>query len=309
MIYYFSSTGNSRALATTIAQHLNDKAVDIVPLLHADDSPSLTLGPTEKLGFVFPIYGWSLPDIVRTFLESLRIEGYNRQYVYFAVTCGDDVGVADRPIRKTFEQAGLHLDAGYSVTMPDSYVCLPGFDVDKPEERDRKLAQFRPRVREIAEQVERRAVVMDIHRGRFPWLKTNVLGWFFRKYLITDKPFRTTSDCISCGLCAKVCPMHNIELAPACGESSRSSRGSRVQEIMFNAQSSTPQGSRELAFAVGEAGANLAGKFESAAAMFNVTWLGHCTGCLACYHHCPTRAIRFGRRTEKKGQYLYKNRL
>ena len=160
--------------------------------------------------------------------------------------------------------------------MPDSYVCLPGFDVDKPEERDRKLAQFRPRVREIAEQVERRAVVMDIHRGRFPWIKTNVLGWFFRKYLITDKPFRTTSDCISCGLCAKVCPMHNIELAPACGESSRSSRGSRVQEIMFNAQCS----------------------------MFNVRWLGHCTGCLACYHHCPTRAIRFGRRTEKKGQYL-----
>ncbi|MBO4731047.1 MAG: EFR1 family ferrodoxin [Bacteroidaceae bacterium] len=254
MIYYFSSTGNSRALATTIAQHLNDKAVDIVPLLHADESPSLTLGPTEKLGFVFPIYGWSLPDIVRTFLESLRIEGYNRQYVYFAVTCGDDVGVADRPIRKVFSEAGLHLDAGYSVTMPDSYVCLPGFDVDKPEERESKFARFRPRVKEIAEQVLRRAVVMDIHRGCFPWLKTNVLGWYFRKFLITDKPFRTTSDCISCGLCAKVCPMHNITVMSQ----------------------------------------------ES-----NVQWHGHCTGCLACYHHCPTRAIRFGKRTEKKGQYLY----
>ncbi|MBR3633787.1 MAG: 4Fe-4S binding protein, partial [Bacteroidaceae bacterium] len=36
----------------------------------------------------------------------------------------------------------------------------------------------------------------------------------------------------------------------------------------------------------------------------SVKWHGNCTGCLACYHHCPTRAIRFGRRTEKKGQYL-----
>ena len=39
---------------------------------------------------------------------------------------------------------------------------------------------------------------------------------------------------------------------------------------MFNAQCSTVKQSRELAFAVGEAGANLASKFESEAAMFNV---------------------------------------
>ena len=47
----------------------------------------------------------------------------------------------------------------------------------------------------------------------------------------------------------------------------RSSR--ERQSSMVNGQSSTPQGSRELAFAVGEAGANLACKFESAAAMVN----------------------------------------
>ena len=35
------------------------------------------------------------------------------------------------------------------------------------------------------------------------------------------------------------------------------------------------------------------------------TWkhTGNCLSCFACYHHCPTRAIRYGKRTENKGQY------
>ncbi len=34
-------------------------------------------------------------------------------------------------------------------------------------------------------------------------------------------------------------------------------------------------------------------------------WLrqGVCTNCFACYHHCPTHAIEWGRMTQSKGQY------
>lgn len=36
-------------------------------------------------------------------------------------------------------------------------------------------------------------------------------------------------------------------------------------------------------------------------------WLhsGRCLACFACYHHCPTRAIEYGKRTKRKGQYYY----
>lgn len=36
-------------------------------------------------------------------------------------------------------------------------------------------------------------------------------------------------------------------------------------------------------------------------------WQGRCTGCLACFHHCPTHALQFGSRTKGKGQYLHDN--
>ncbi len=36
-------------------------------------------------------------------------------------------------------------------------------------------------------------------------------------------------------------------------------------------------------------------------------WHGHCTMCMACYHHCPVNAIQYGKATVGKGQYYFKS--
>lgn len=55
------------------------------------------------------------------------------------------------------------------------------------------------------------------------------------------------------------------------------------------------------------------GKCVSVCPLQNITledghpkWNGHCTMCMACYHHCPVNAIQYGKATEGKGQYYYK---
>lgn len=37
-------------------------------------------------------------------------------------------------------------------------------------------------------------------------------------------------------------------------------------------------------------------------------WNGNCTMCMACYHHCPTNAIQYGKGTVGKGQYYYNHK-
>lgn len=54
------------------------------------------------------------------------------------------------------------------------------------------------------------------------------------------------------------------------------------------------------------------GKCLSVCPLQNITledgrpvWHGHCTMCMACYHHCPANAIQYGKATEGKGQYCF----
>ena len=55
------------------------------------------------------------------------------------------------------------------------------------------------------------------------------------------------------------------------------------------------------------------GKCVEACPLKNITleegrpkWNGHCTMCMACYHHCPVNAIQYGKATMGKGQYYFK---
>ena len=59
MIYYFSGCGNSRFIAESIAQALNEPLV-FIPEAEREGNLTLQLAQGERLGFVFPIYSWPL---------------------------------------------------------------------------------------------------------------------------------------------------------------------------------------------------------------------------------------------------------
>ena len=43
--------------------------------------------PGEPVGFVFPVYFYSLPTVVNDFLDRLKLAGAG--YIYAVITCGD----------------------------------------------------------------------------------------------------------------------------------------------------------------------------------------------------------------------------
>lgn len=209
MLFYFSGTGNSRWVALQLGDLLQEKVWSVADVL--EDSQVYTLGDTEAVGFVFPVYAWGPPDV---FLRWMRSVQFSRKpaYLYFVCTCGDDAGkTADVFIRAVAER-GWECVAGFSVWMPNTYVCLPGFDVDSEGLAFRKLREARMRVGEIYSCLQKREKGFGCYEGSFPWLKTYVLRPLFRRFLMSSRAFRVTSACISCGKCDQVCPLHNIRL-------------------------------------------------------------------------------------------------
>lgn len=54
-------------------------------------------------------------------------------------TCGDETGEAPQMFQKALEERGLKSLGFWSVIMPNTYVLLPGFDVDLDEIENYKI--------------------------------------------------------------------------------------------------------------------------------------------------------------------------
>ena len=195
MIYYFSGTGNSKYVAQRLAEALSETLCDMATT-DIRNTDSMTLG------FVMPVYYWGIPNIVLDFLKDFRIS--NKPYIYLIFTCGGSTGAAG----KMFEKAlGRKTDAQFSVIMPDTWT--PMFDVSDKAKMEHILDAAEPKIDEIIGKVEKQAKGdFNRHKGFTPL--TPLVYPSYKKQ--STRKFTVSGDCISCGLCEKLCPSGIIKL-------------------------------------------------------------------------------------------------
>ena len=209
MIFYFSGTGNSKWIAEQLADRLKEQLI-FIPETMRNAIFDYEMADKEKIGFVFPVYSWGPPPIVLQFIEQLNLQRYDKQYLFFVCSCGDDTGLTQQVFCNAVSRRGWKCDAGFSVIMPNNYVLLPGFDVDSKEIEERKLTDAIPKLAEIGSMLEEGKEVFQCHEGSFPFIKTKIINPFFTKWGISARKFHTTDACIACKRCEKACPMNNI---------------------------------------------------------------------------------------------------
>lgn len=209
MIFYYSGCGNSKFIAESIADALNDRLV-FIPEAQRDENFEYDLEEGEMLGFVYPIYSWRPPHLVDEFVEKMIING-KPSYVWTAVTCGDNAGMTEQIFRKALNDRGFELNAAYCFKMPNTYVNMMGMTVDKPEVASEKIVKAKDKLPKMIEMIKSKSTYSDMIKGGLPRFKSNVIGKSFWKWA-SDKPFFANDKCISCGLCAKVCPVKNITM-------------------------------------------------------------------------------------------------
>lgn len=209
MIFYFSGTGNTRWAAKQIAEAIDDTLYFIPTELKANCS--YTLKPGERIGFFFPVHGWMPPRIVRNFIKRVSFNGFTDNYVYALCSCGDDIGMTMKILRSDLKKKKLPLNASFSITMPETYVCLPFFNLDNTQKAIHKIKSAKESLDLFAEAIISKKEVDFTHKGSFAYSKTFLLGIPFNKWLITDNPFHVNSDvCVTCGKCFRTCPTENI---------------------------------------------------------------------------------------------------
>lgn len=188
MIFYFSGTGNSKWIANQLSKVQKEDLVFIPDALR-DGTSEFCLREDEKVGFVFPIYSWAPPAIVLRFIQKLSLKGYNGQYLFFVCSCGDDTGLTQKVLTKALKYKGWECHAGFSVTMPNNYVLLPGFDVDNKELERKKLAESIPNLKRINTLISRKECVFSCYEGSIPFIKTRIINPLFNCFQMSPEKF------------------------------------------------------------------------------------------------------------------------
>lgn len=204
IIFWFSGTGNSLAIAMDLADRL--KGFELAPVARAGGN---SIPVADRAGVVFPVYGFGLPNIVRRFLERVPLPGAG--YFFTLCTMGGLAGAPHRDAAKILAERGGRLSAGWSISMPGNYPVLRG--PPPPNKMAGIFAKAQARVVEIASLIATGATP-PFEDTRQPL--RSLLAMVNRKAAASfgeaDSHFSAGPNCRRCALCSKVCPVANIRM-------------------------------------------------------------------------------------------------
>lgn len=211
MILYFSGTGNTRYCAEHLGRML-DTEVRCFTVGELRQPTYARFSSADKdIILMTPVYSWGLPPVVDEVLSRGRFEFAKDARVWLVMTCGDDTGLAARRWRRIMRDQNLEAAAAFSVQMPNTYVCMKGFDVDSDEVAGRKVEAAMERLKDIAGRIRGGLPCPDdMVKGSWAWVKSYIVYPWFVRFCMSPMQFEHTDACTGCGLCARSCPMENI---------------------------------------------------------------------------------------------------
>ena len=205
-IFYFSGTGNSLKVAKDIAAGVENS--NIISIAASIDKIS-SFAPQGAVGFVFPVYYCGLPQIVREFITLINLKHVS--YVYIACTYGTPGGNAGciTQAKKLLKEKGKALDSAFYVKSIDNFI-LWTWDVSSAAKHAALHENARKKSEYIAEIVSNGKRHCDRSITEFTGPILFRYNHFYKTVNSDDKAFYCLDSCISCGLCADVCPTNNI---------------------------------------------------------------------------------------------------
>lgn len=200
MIYYFSATGNTLAMARKVAEATGDSICSITRV----QEETLT---DPVIGLFFPVFYGDIPANFRAFLDGHRFP--KDAYIYAVGTCGSSFSACFQTIQQHLQPQGCHL--AYSFIAPlvaNSTICMRAHVPYKRENLDREDSY----VKTIAAAVKNRQE--DHQLEKTSWLKnalmvnplSQAIGSWYMHIQIDPK------RCTKCGECVRLCPVENIHM-------------------------------------------------------------------------------------------------
>ena len=204
MVVYFSGTGNSRYAASMIAHRTGDALTDAGRAIQTKHPAQLD--SQRPWVFVSPTYGWRIPHLFADYLRRGQFTG--SRDTYFVMTCGSDIGGAERHLRKLCAEKGWNFRGVLEVVMPENYLAL--FPVPDDADCVPIMDGARKTLETGIAALQQGAPFAPRKKRPLDGLKSGIANRLFYRFLVHAKPFHSTRSCAR--WCAQVCPLNNIQM-------------------------------------------------------------------------------------------------
>ncbi len=201
MIFYFTGTGNSLFAAKTLA-HDGEKVISMIDAVRSK-AFRYSLKENESLGFVFPVYFYTVSDPVLELVRNLTVE--NASFVYAVIPCGASIGAAGGFLKSELKKRGLELQRVDALVVPDGALIF--YDIDSPEKMEKQLEAAKTELASIKQAIDGR------EGKRIKGSPALGKVWLAAYHAcMSTKLFHADVTCIGCGKCASVCPTGAISM-------------------------------------------------------------------------------------------------
>ena len=206
MILYFSGTGNSTFIAKKIAEDLQDELLCINDRMKRKDN---SLVETQQpLVFVLPTYAWRIPRVVERWITMTEF-GNNRN-AYFIMTCGSDIGNAQKYLSVLCEKKNFIFQGVKDIIMPENYIAL--YDAPELAEAKQIIERAIPFIKECVKIISSKGSFQKTKVSVSDKIKSSIVNNSFYPIVVKADKFKADDKCTSCGKCVRECPLNNIQL-------------------------------------------------------------------------------------------------
>ncbi len=204
-IYYFTGTGNTLAVARSLAAEIGD--TELIPVPEVTGQPEV-VADTDRVGIAYPVYFLDMPGIVKEFVRKLRFSG--TPYIFGIATCGEQPGGALFSLKSLLEEKGVTLSAGFTFVMPENYIGPVDLMGDAPY-RQEKFAATKSRIPAVAAAIrERRQSGPEGNGSALLRIGGSITRTFATTLYNTPRRLHATDPCNRCRTCERICPVQNI---------------------------------------------------------------------------------------------------